>query len=337
VHSGFGTYDIVPHVSAVAGVLDNYQLFVGHNGTLTINPRPITLKANSVSRVYGDSTPAFSIAAFAGSFAAGEDASNLGGTPSFDSGAPATGNQPVGGYPITLSGLTSANYTISYATSTDRGTLTITRRPLAITASSPADIVVASAAPTVTAIYGASFAPGENANSLTTKPSCGTTYTTLSPVGTYPTSCSGAVSPNYTFTYATGSFKAKFAASGTTCSGDAGHVILQPINPDGTSVFKGGSTVPAKFRVCDASGVSIGAPGTVKSFKLSATITGLVSSTVDDGTVTSTTPDNAFRWSATDQQWIFNINTKGMATNKTYVYVITLNDDSTIQFQFGLK
>ena len=51
----------------------------------------------------------------------------------------------------------------------------------------------------------------------------------------------------------------------------------------------------------------------------------------------STTPDTAFRWSASDQQWIFNINTKSLSKNKTYVYLITLNDGSTIHFQFGLK
>ena len=43
-----------------------------------------------------------------------------------------------------------------------------------------------------------------------------------------------------------------------TCSAavGSGGVILQPINSDGTSVYnrKGGSTIPVKFRVCDAAG-----------------------------------------------------------------------------------
>ena len=51
----------------------------------------------------------------------------------------------------------------------------------------------------------------------------------------------------------------------------------------------------------------------------------------------STTPDTAFRWDPTDKQWIFNINTKDLVKNKTYVYLITLNDTSTIEFRFGLK
>jgi hypothetical protein len=135
-------------------------------------------------------------------------------------------------------------------------------------------------------------------------------------------------------------YSVKYAASGT-CNGDAGHVILQPINTDGTSVFKKGSTVPAKFRVCDAYGVSIGDPGVVASFKLIQIINGIEVTTVNEA-VDSTTPDTAFRWDPTAQQWIFNINTKNLTANKTYMYLITLNDGppgggSTIPFQFGLK
>src|SRR5205814_4552303 len=44
-----------------------------------------------------------------------------------------------------------------------------------------------------------------------------------------------------------------------------GHVILQPVNADNTSVFKQGSTVPAKFCVFDANCNSVGTPGVVSS------------------------------------------------------------------------
>jgi hypothetical protein len=113
-------------------------------------------------------------------------------------------------------------------------------------------------------------------------------------------------------------------------------VILQPVDRNGDSVFKRSSTVPAKFRVCDVNGNSIGTPGLVTEFKLIRTISGTESTDVNEAVI-STTPDTAFRWDATDKQWIFNINTKNLQTNKTYVYKITLNDGSDIQFQFGLK
>ncbi|MBZ5640195.1 MAG: PxKF domain-containing protein [Acidobacteriia bacterium] len=125
-------------------------------------------------------------------------------------------------------------------------------------------------------------------------------------------------------------------ASGGTCGGDAGHRILQPINSNGTSVFKQGSTVPAKFRVCDANGASIGSPGVVSSFRLIKSVQGTVVDYLDDA-VASTTPDSAFRWDTSGQQWIYNISTKGLTKNTTYYFEVKLNDGTAIDFNFGLK
>jgi hypothetical protein len=128
-------------------------------------------------------------------------------------------------------------------------------------------------------------------------------------------------------------------AVGGSCLGSPGHQILQPINANwqtDLSVFKQGSTVPAKFRVCDANGVSIGTAGVVTKFALVQKLSLAGSETIDE-VVVSTTPDTAFRWSATDQQWIFNMATKTLKANTTYVYQITLNDGSKIDFRFGLK
>jgi hypothetical protein len=131
-------------------------------------------------------------------------------------------------------------------------------------------------------------------------------------------------------------YNVQYAPLGTACLGAPGHMILQPINADGSSVFKQGSTVPAKFRVCDAKGVSIGTPGVVSSFALTQVIGGTSSQTVNEAVV-STTPDTAFRWDATNQQWIFNISTKSLSAGSTYVYTISLNDGTAINFQFGLE
>lgn len=128
----------------------------------------------------------------------------------------------------------------------------------------------------------------------------------------------------------------QYEPAGTLCLGAAGHQILQPINADGTSVFKQGSTVPAKFRVCDVNGTSIGTASVVTSFRLISIQNGTVVSTVDES-VDSTTPDSSFRWDPTNMQWIFNMNTKILSANKTYAYLITLNDGTTIGLQFGLK
>lgn len=119
------------------------------------------------------------------------------------------------------------------------------------------------------------------------------------------------------------------------CAGGPGRQILPPVNADGTSVFRQGRTVPAKFRVCDASGQSVGTAGVVQDFRLTQVISGTASDVNEN--VPSTTPDTAFRWDAAEQQWIFNISTAGQEAQKTYVYTITLNDGTTIGFRYGLR
>jgi hypothetical protein len=141
-------------------------------------------------------------------------------------------------------------------------------------------------------------------------------------------------SSNYSISYANGTMTVLYVAAGT-CFGSPGHAILQPINADGSSINKQGSTVPAKFRVCNAQGQSIGTPGVVVDFSLVG-YTGAPAGGVNEDVV-STTPDTEFRWSSTDQQWIFNINTKNLQKNKEYFYRIDLNDGSAIYFSFSLK
>jgi len=126
----------------------------------------------------------------------------------------------------------------------------------------------------------------------------------------------------------------QYANAGTKCKGVPGHEILQPINLDGSSVFKAGSTVPAKFRVCGEDGISIGTDGVVTSFRLIQIISNGIETNVDEA-VLSTTPDDVFR--SGNQQWVFNINTKNLAADNTYIYLITLNDGSFIEFRFTLK
>jgi hypothetical protein len=124
-------------------------------------------------------------------------------------------------------------------------------------------------------------------------------------------------------------------AVGGTCLGSPSRAILQPVNADGSSVFKQGSTVPAKFRVCDANGNSVGTPGVVTSF--TATSASNASPSAVNETIVSTTPDTAFRWDAASQQWIFNISTKNLKAGLRYSYTIGLNDGSQISFSFSLR
>jgi hypothetical protein len=120
------------------------------------------------------------------------------------------------------------------------------------------------------------------------------------------------------------------------CLGSPGHAILQPIDLTGGSVFpkKQGSTVPAKFRVCDANGISIGTAGVVMDFKIIQIFNGTAYNSANEDPV-STTPDTMFRW--TGDQWMFNISTRPLSAGTTYYYRISLNDGTFIDFDFGLK
>jgi hypothetical protein len=89
--------------------------------TITITPRPITLKADDVTRIYGETTPAFSYSVAAGTAIAGD----VFGTPVF---TPAASN--VGSHALALSGLSNPDYAITFAP----GTFTVTPRELDVTA-----------------------------------------------------------------------------------------------------------------------------------------------------------------------------------------------------------
>ncbi len=161
-----------------------------------------------------------------------------------------------------------------------------------------------------------------------------TPTTTPANAGTYDIVPSGLMSNNYMITFQKGTLTVKYSTS-CIIFGDPTGVILQPINTDGSSVCKAGSTVPAKFRVGDANCNSIGTPGVVAAFNL-------IAKSSDPGAVlnedvVSTTPDTTFRWDPTAQQWIFNMSTKGMKAGVKYMYQIGLNDSSSIVFSFALK
>ncbi len=110
--------------------------------------------------------------------------------------------------------------------------------------------------------------------------------------------------------------------------------ILQPINSDGSSVFKAGSTVPVKFQLTDANGAFVSnAVATIKYAKLSNEV---FAEDVEAISTSAATTGSNFRYDTTANQYIFNLSTKGL-TAGTYRLTITLNDGTTQTVQIGLK
>ncbi|MBZ5508941.1 MAG: beta-propeller fold lactonase family protein [Acidobacteriia bacterium] len=120
--SPVGTYPITCTAGTIAAA--NY-VFAFANGTLTVNPAPLTVTAANASRLYGAANPAFT-----GTITGIKNGDNI--TATYASVATPASN--VGTYPIipTLVDPTSklGNYTVT----SNNGTLTVTTAPLTVTA-----------------------------------------------------------------------------------------------------------------------------------------------------------------------------------------------------------
>jgi len=143
----------------------------------------------------------------------GDSAANL--TTPVSLTSTATAASPVGSYPITASGASSANYTVAYVA----GTMTVMPAALTITAINT-NKVYGAAVPTLTASYNG-FVNGDSAANLTTPVSLTSTATAASPVGSYPITASGAGSSNYTITYAGGTLAVTRASTAGIVSASA--------------------------------------------------------------------------------------------------------------------
>jgi gliding motility-associated-like protein len=180
-------------ITASGAVSANYTITYVP-GVLTVSPAALTITATNTSKSYGSTNPAFGVT-YSG-FAGTDNAASLTTQPTVSTTAITT--SPVSTYAITPGGAASPNYTISYVA----GTLTV--NPVALTVMAVNASKTYGSVNTVLAINYSGFVGADNAASLTTQPTVGTTATTSSPVGTYPITVSGGASANYTFSYSAG-------------------------------------------------------------------------------------------------------------------------------------
>lgn len=109
--------------------------------------------------------------------------------------------------------------------------------------------------------------------------------------------------------------------------------ILQPINPDGSSVFKIKSTIPVKIKLTgDSAGITNG------DFKVSLAKQGSTVTGSQDEQVISTSAHtgNTMRYDSAADQYIFNLGTSKMTTG-TYNVIVDLGDGTTREAQFSLR
>ncbi|WP_413208175.1 beta strand repeat-containing protein [Rhodospirillum sp. A1_3_36] len=184
---GAGAHLIPGAVTSDKGV--TYRV-IGSGGTLTVDPRAITVTADNQSRTYGDANPTLTYKVTSGFLVSGDSLSGALTTA-------ATTTSAVGTYDITKGSLAaSPNYTLSYTL----GTLTINKRAITVTADNQSR-TYGDANPTLTYKVTSGFlVSGDSLSGALT-----TAATATSPEGTYDiTQGSLAASLNYTLSYQKG-------------------------------------------------------------------------------------------------------------------------------------
>lgn len=109
--------------------------------------------------------------------------------------------------------------------------------------------------------------------------------------------------------------------------------VLQPVNANGSSVFKLGSTVPVKFQL---TGSSAGITNLQARLYIAKVSNSVVATEVEAGSTSAATSGNLFRYDASSGQYVFNWSTKGL-TLGTYQLRIDLGDGVAHTVLVGLK
>ena len=207
LHGGQPGERLAYPTSCTGAAAANYEIS-SVTGTVTVNKAALTITASSHTVTYGEAAPTVT-PSFAGFVLTDNAGNSLSTQPTcsttYAAGSPVSGSP----YPTSCTGAAAANYEISSVT----GTVTVNKKALTITASSHT-VTYGEAAPTVTPSF-AGFVLTDNAgNSLSTQPTCSTTYAAGSPVSgsPYPTSCTGAAAANYEFSTVTGTVTVNKAA-----------------------------------------------------------------------------------------------------------------------------
>ena len=110
--------------------------------------------------------------------------------------------------------------------------------------------------------------------------------------------------------------------------------VLQPINRDGSSVFKLGSTVPVKFRIMDGQGRSVCDP--CAAITVARITSGVNGGEVEAVSTSAATTGNLFRYDPSAQQHIFNLATKSLAVG-TWQVRILLSDGTQQAVKISLR
>ncbi|MDD5669047.1 MAG: PxKF domain-containing protein, partial [Candidatus Omnitrophica bacterium] len=110
--------------------------------------------------------------------------------------------------------------------------------------------------------------------------------------------------------------------------------VFPPINQDGTSVFKLNRTVPVKFQLKDQFGNFVSTA--VARIYLSKLTNSIIGNEIEPESTSQATEGNLFRYSSTDNQYVFNLGTKNLSQG-TWQIRIALDDNTSKYVNISLR
>ncbi len=110
--------------------------------------------------------------------------------------------------------------------------------------------------------------------------------------------------------------------------------VLQPINTDGSSIFKLKSTVPVKFRLADAASNAVSTA--VARIVITKIDNGILGDEMEAVSTLAATGGNLFRYDPVEGLYIFNLSTKNLSTG-TWQIKIVLDDGTSQSVIIGLR
>jgi len=251
--------NLLPYTAEAAPIITSLSPYSGLAGS------SVTIKGSGFSSTLGSNTV------------------NFGSTPATVTSASTTSLN------VTVPALSvgPANVSVTVGGTTSNAVAYHVMAAVTVTASSPV-VPYGSPVPSITPSY-SSFQGADTSSVLTILPACVTTYTVTSNVGSSPaTSCSGAVAPNYTFTYVPGSVTVVYPTPLTVTANNATK-IYGTANPTFTGSITGqqnGDTFVESF----STSATIVSPVNTYTIVPSVTGTNLANyeQSITDGTLTVT-------------------------------------------------
>ncbi|MGA9076777.1 MAG: MBG domain-containing protein [Acidimicrobiales bacterium] len=209
---------------------------------------------------------------------------------------------------------TSSTVSFTYCLKTSPPTLTIT--------ASSGSMTYGGTVPAITPSY-SGFVNGDTATSLTTAPTCSTTATNSSPAGPYPSSCSGAVDPNYTITYVPGTLtvNASGAPPTLTITASSGSMTYGGTVPTVTPSYSGFVNGDTPASLTDAPTCSTTAASSSPAGPYPSSCTGAV----DANYTISYVAGSVSVGPAPSSTGVTNSAPTGLSTSATFTYTATVS------------